>query len=303
MKAPLLVLGATGVVGRGIVEAAVEAARPVIAVARDAAELQHLRAGHPGADLTVLAGSIKGDDDGAQLAHALRELRRPLAGVVVAVSGNTGRGRLLDHPVALLQRQLDEDLLPHLAAARHLLPLLSEADRGGSYVLIGGPGSRLPWAGYGHRSVAAAAQRMLACVLHDEARALSVRVQLLSIDSPICLEPRRAHACPQWPTALAIGRRALALIDGSGRDSPADAVVRYAMPGTADNHVDSGRAASSLTCTRGHTGRVDKESARTHDPDSQPSLLTARCLQDARTLLRALTSSDKTTRHLPHDTP
>ena len=68
---------------------------------------------------------------------------------------------MLDHPAAFLRQTLDDDLLPHLAAARHLLPLLAQAGRTGTYVLIGGPGADRPWAGYGHRSIATAALRML----------------------------------------------------------------------------------------------------------------------------------------------
>ena len=295
MKPAVLILGATGVVGRGIVQAAVEAVRPVIAVARDRAHLEQLRALHPGADLTVVTGSVAGDADGAQLAQALRALDRPLAGVVVAVSGGSGRGRLLDQPIEALQRRLDEDLLPHLAAARHLLPLLAAANRGGSYVLIGGPGSELPWAGYGARSVAAAAQRMLACVLHDEARALGVRVQLLTVDAPVCSDHNRARACPQWPSAVDLGRRALELVDCSGSGEPTRAVVRYAASGNSrsgvDADVDCGRANSS----HGYPTRKTLAAIPPHpavptaqEADSAPSLLTARCLQDARTLLETL---------------
>lgn len=273
MKPAVLVLGAAGVVGRGIVQAAVEAARPVIAVARDPAQLEQLRALHPGADLTAVTGSVASDADGARLAQALRALGRPLGGVVVAVSGGTGRGRLLDHPIALLQRQLDADLLPHLAAARHLLPLLAAADRGGSYVLIGGPGNELPWAGYGHRSVAAAAQRMLACVLHDEARALGVRVQLLAVDAPVCSDRSRASACPQWAAAVDIGRRALELVDCSG-NQPTRAVVQYIAP------VPAGPATTAVA--------VPDHAPAPPDPDIATTLLPARCLQDARKLLRSL---------------
>ena len=227
----------------------------------------------------MVAGSVAGDADGAQLAEALRALDRPLAGVVVAVSAGTGRGRLLDHPVEVLQRQLDEDLLPHLAAARHLLPLLSAANRGGSYVLIGGPGGELPWAGYGHRSVAAAAQRMLACVLHDEARALGVRVQLLAVDAPVCSDDNRAQACPQWPSAVDIGRRALELVDcsDSGEPTPRGRAVRR-------------RAAPPIRIDVGRRRRA-RDAARS-DPDSGTTLLPARCLQDARKLLQTLVSTE-----------
>ena len=152
---PVLVLGATGVVGRGIVQAAVAQGRPVVAVARDADDLARLRASHPDAGIAVVAGSVADDAASAALALALRNLGRPLAGVVAAIAGAPVRGRLLDQPAASLCERVCSDVVPHLAAARALLPLLADAGRGGSYVLIGGPGSELPWSGYGQRSVAA----------------------------------------------------------------------------------------------------------------------------------------------------
>ena len=118
-KAPVVVLGATGGVGRGVVEAALATGRPVIAVARDKAGLQCLRGKHADADLSIVAGSVSSDAEGARLAKALRKLGRPIGGVIAAVSGGMTRGRLLDHPAAFLRQTLDEDLLPHLAAARH----------------------------------------------------------------------------------------------------------------------------------------------------------------------------------------
>jgi NAD(P)-dependent dehydrogenase (short-subunit alcohol dehydrogenase family) len=290
MKAALLVLGATGIVGRGIVEAAVEARRPVIAVARDRAGLEQLRLAHPGDDITVLVGSVANDDDGATLAAALREIARPIIGVVAAVAGPGGRGRLLDQPTDALRCKLDADLLPHLAAARALLPLLADAGRGGSYVLIGGPGSELPWAGYGHRSVAAAALRMLACVLHDEARAIGIRVQLLSVDAPVRIEAQRANACPQWPTATAIGRRALALVERAAVDEPAHAVVHYAARRRSDSDrltLTQPQASTSPLATTAEATSVTPQV-----PDSNGSLRAARCQQVVRTLLDSLSLSN-----------
>jgi NAD(P)-dependent dehydrogenase (short-subunit alcohol dehydrogenase family) len=226
MRGAVLILEATGIIGSGIVQAAIDDGWPVIAVAADADGLERLRSRHAKAELTALVGSVATDADASQLADRLRALGRPLAGVVVAIVAGSARGRLLDQPTSTLCQQLDRDLLPHLAAARQLLPLLAQADRGGSYVLIGGPGSEMPWAGYGHRSVAAAALRMLASVLHDEARTLGLRLQLLSVDVPVCIEQERIKACPHWPTASTIGRRALELMQ---RDAnlPAQAIVHY----------------------------------------------------------------------------
>ncbi|MBF6023196.1 SDR family NAD(P)-dependent oxidoreductase [Lysobacter niastensis] len=277
MKSPLVVLGATGSVGRGVVEAAVEAGWPVIAVARDADGLKQLQARHVGADLTVLAATVASDEDGARLAKALRKQGRPLGGVIASVCGGMARGRLLDHPAAYLQRRFDEDVLPHLAAARNLLPLLAEDNRGSGYLLIGGPGSEHPWAGYGHRSISAAALNMLARVLHDEARALPVRVQLLAIDSPLCTEDNRAHACPQWPSALAVGRQALSLIvKPRGK---ADPVVHF-DPAAVD--VETPPLQSS------HQEQANPPLAAGDD-----ALLPSRCLQDARTLLKNLMSPNR----------
>ncbi|RNF83617.1 SDR family NAD(P)-dependent oxidoreductase [Montanilutibacter psychrotolerans] len=291
MKSPLVILGATGVVGRGIVQAAVEAGRPVIAVARDAAELGRLQACHAGADITTLVGSVSTDADSAELAQALRGLRRPLAGVIVTIAGSGTRGRLLDQPVDALRQQFDEDLLPHLAAARHLLPLLAKAERGASYLLIGGPGSELPWAGYGHRSVASAAQHMLARVLHDEARTFAVRVQLLAVDMPVCSDDNRAHACPQWPSAVAIGRRALALLDQRDGNQTPRAVVRYGSPRSTAPTPPQRRADSPLTSSALEVGSLPAAEPVTPVAPitaSPGNVLPGSCLLDARDLLRSL---------------
>jgi NADP-dependent 3-hydroxy acid dehydrogenase YdfG len=320
MKAPLVVLGATGGVGRGVVQAAIDSGRPVIAVARQAGELKALKAGYPHADLTTIAGSVANDAAGAKLARALRKLGRPLAGVVAAVCGSAERGRLLDNPAEFLRRKLDEDLLPHLAAARHLLPLLAEHDRGGTYVLVGGPGSEHPWAGYGHRSIGAAALRMLARVLHDEARQLAVRVQLLAVDTPVCTEFNQRHSCPEWPSALSVGQRAMALIDHDISEEPPRPIVAYAargvspsvlpprirIPSPPASRADSGAPASQPPLTDTATDdlraapttsfdtvpKTAPVSACAQDPESASDEKTQRCLQDARALLKSLTSKN-----------
>ena len=308
MKAPLVVLGATGGVGRGVVQAAIDSGRPVVAVARRASELKALKAGYPHADLVTIAGSVANDAAGAKLARALRKLGRPLAGVVAAVCGNAERGRLLDNPAEFLRRKLDEDLLPHLAAARHLLPLLAEYDRGGTYVLIGGPGSEHPWAGYGHRSIGAAALRMLARVLHDEARQLAVRVQLLAVDTPVCTEFNQRHSCPEWPSALSVGQRALALVEHDVSGELPRPIVPYALrmpppelpprsgarvvPAPArDEPVRSQPASRSDPTVRSILPK-STPAADAHDPDCASDEKAQRCLQDARALLQSLTSKN-----------
>jgi short-subunit dehydrogenase len=276
MKSPIVVLGATGLIGRGIISAAVAAGIPVIAVARDLRKLKALRGQYATADIEIIARSIRDDVDGAELAVALRNLGRPLAGVVAAMCGTPGRGRLLDQPVASVRNELDDVLMPHLSAARHLLALLAEGDRGGHYILIGGPGSESPWAGYGPRSVAAAALSMLARVLHNEARSFDVRVQLLIVDTPANSEGESVHLCARWPSALEIGTRAIDLISGNGGQSSPRPVVpfRKFLPSGEASPLGPG---------------IDQQPL----PLPGPRTTERRSIDDARRLLHSLTPTKK----------
>ena len=138
-----------------------------------------------------------------------------------------GRGRLIDQPTDVLRETLEADLLPHLSAARHLIPLLAETKRGGSYVLIGGPGSEAAWLNYGCRSVAAAALRMLANVLHDEAQSLDVRVQMLLVETPLRGETCVASQCPR------MAERRRRRQTGAATDRSRASAAKPAAPGRA----------------------------------------------------------------------
>ena len=216
-----LVLGAGGNVGFGVVGALLEAGSPVLAVGREGPRMSAL-AEHfddePGLDL-LHAPCIHDDRDAARLAEQVRERGRPLRAVFASMGTPPQSGRLLDRPASFLLERLEADLIPHLAAARHLLPLLAEGQHAANYVLIGGPYAERGWSGYGHASVTGAAMRMLAQVLHEEAHALGVRVQLLSVDKPVCTPENAINACAEWPDALAVGRSAVSLLTRGDRAS------------------------------------------------------------------------------------
>ena len=265
----LVVLDATGCVGREAVAEALRAGHEVVAVAGEAEALDALRAAHPGAPIMPLVASLSTDAAADALGERLDALGRPIVGVVAAIRGTPMRGRLLDQPGDFLRRRIDEDLLPHLFAARQLLPRLSASGQGG-YVLVGGPGADFPWAGYGHHSIAEAALRMLGRVLHDEARALGVRVHLLGVNAPLRTIKNARHACEGWPSPRAVARRALAL--ASRAESASDAVVACGGPSTPSafwsDDIDAAEAA--------------------------PPIATDRALHDARALLRGIASSPRT---------
>jgi len=302
MKPAVLILGATGTIGRGAVQAAVEAGVPVVAVARDPEALAQLRDQHSRAQLQTIVGSVADDDGASALTAELQKLHRPFLGVIAALGTGRERGRLIDQSSSRLRDSFDEAVVPHLVAARHLLPWLAETGRNCGYVVIGGPGSRNPWAGYGHRSIAAAALQMLARVLHSEARQFSVRLQLLEVESPVRTDANEKHACQQWPCVSHIGRKALALLKHRNDARCTEAVVDYRSDACtggsestdanphADRHVESEPPHSS------HLQKDEPTDAKPQEVDSDASLLPARCLQDVRKLLEAFTPSQNPTK-------
>lgn len=224
IQKPVLVLGAIGEVGQAVVDALLASNHPVIAVAPERAQLEALtRPAGPGPELVRVPGNTHTETAGAALANAVRLLRRPPGAVVAMVGGSFTPGRLLDQPVERLREKLDEDLFPHLVAARHLLPLLAETGGPGPYLVIGGPAAESPWAGYGHLSVSSAALRMLARALREETRDGPVRVQQLAVCAPLCTTVNREDACPDWPLPEELGRRVVDVIAQAGHEP----VVRF----------------------------------------------------------------------------
>jgi NAD(P)-dependent dehydrogenase (short-subunit alcohol dehydrogenase family) len=282
MKLPVLILESTTPIGRATVQAAIDSGRPVIAASANATELRELGDAYADADLTPLLGDFATEMAAEALATAIADLDRPLGGVIVAGTCEPPRGRVIDEPAKALRHALERDLIPHLSAARALIPLLAEARRNGTYLVLSGPGADHPWAGYGHRSVAAAALQMLVRVLHDEARPHGVRVQMLTADKPARTDANEEHACAHWPTAMAIATQAMALVDQLPAQRAPEPIVRFSLP-----------TPSSLPDRRAiHARRPLSGAARstTHVHDPTPAVAPAG--DDAGALLRSLLSSE-----------
>lgn len=251
----VLVLGATGGIGRGVVEALLAAGQPVIATGRDPDALAALgeRFAERQALLAQLVASLDDEAGGAALAQAVRRLRRPLRAVVASLGGPLASGRLLATPAAQALGKLEADLLPHWIAARHLLPLLAERSQPSRYVVVGGPCADHVWAGYGQCSIGAAALRMFVRALREETADGPVRVQQLSAATPVATWRNTGCACADWPSARDFGERALALIAHGDSN---EVIVRFGMRAGAAAIADNGLAA---VCTQTADGRK-------HDP-------------------------------------
>ncbi len=216
MHPELVVIGATGGVGRGIVAEALAGGYRVVAVARDAAKLDALAETHHRIPaLTVLPASIADDASAEALAQTLRRRGSRLDGVVVAIHEPLARARLVERPASFLAEMLASQAVAHLAAARHLVPLLAEAQRGALYLTVNGGAADYPWAGYGHVSIAATAVKMLGRVLREEYAESGVRIQQLQLDRHVATERHPGCECPGWLTPADVGRRVVELVRSS----------------------------------------------------------------------------------------
>ena len=140
--------------------------------------------------------------------------KRAITQITDQVKKTAPRGKILDRNGEELLGAMQADLMPHVHAVRHLLPLLQDNVHARRYVMIGSPASAKPLAGYGETSITTAALRMYAQVVHQEAQALGVRAQMLEVCSPVCTPANAANACIEWPSSLLVGRRVVSLLDG-----------------------------------------------------------------------------------------
>jgi NAD(P)-dependent dehydrogenase (short-subunit alcohol dehydrogenase family) len=220
MKRALVVIGAAGGVGSGVVAAAVGAGYHVIAVSRSEESLDALARSQPEGAVTALHGSVESEEHAAALVRELRNLRRRIGGVVASIRSPLASGRLLERPAQVLSDTFDQNVVPHFIAAKHLLPLLAEHHRDALYLVLGCATSDFAWAGYGHVSIGSAARKMLVHVLREESKDLPVRIQLLQIEGQVSTHKNATMACQGWMAADVVGQRVIELLEHSdGRES------------------------------------------------------------------------------------
>jgi NAD(P)-dependent dehydrogenase (short-subunit alcohol dehydrogenase family) len=206
-----VVVGASGDVGRGIVEVLIRRGHQVVAVARRKERLCALAddLANPAA-LTVLPGSLESEDTGAHLAAALRQISPVVDGVVIAVNAERRWAPLLSQTADELMAVLRTDLVSHFVAARALLPQLSE---GGTFLSIGGGSADfIPDQGIS-ASVAQAGLRMLCRGLAHELSGRSFGLRELIIASVVNGATTRKVARREWVTDLEIGEQVARMLE------------------------------------------------------------------------------------------
>jgi NAD(P)-dependent dehydrogenase (short-subunit alcohol dehydrogenase family) len=208
----LLVVGASGDVGRGIVAAAREAGWRVVAAARDEAKLARLAAAHAGGEIRTVRGDLGSEASAAALWTEAVACFGGLEAVVVTVNAPNSLAPLLDRSADELRGLLDQNVITHFVAAKSFIPMLPED---GVFIGIGGGTADFIIPNMGHVSMAQAALRMMYRAIGRERRGRGPAVRELMIVSMVNGESNRANADPAWITDVEVGRHVCAILADS----------------------------------------------------------------------------------------
>jgi len=211
MKKKVVVIGATGDVGRGIVEALLRRGHHVAAAARNRERLTALLEDLLGPDtLHAVPGSLDSDERAAALAGDVRKIFSSLDAVVVSVNSPRRPAPLLTHSSDSLTALIRGDMVVHYTAARAFIPALNP---NGVLIGIGGGSADFILREGVPQSMGQAGLRMLYRGLAQELLDASVQVRQLIIASIVNGRSTRDGADPQWVTDAEIGEQVAAILE------------------------------------------------------------------------------------------
>ena len=203
----VLVIGASGDVGQGIVRAARRNAWHVVAAARSTEKLGAVL-GAPGPGLSFCAGDLASEEGAAALWDAAVDAAGRIDAVVVSVNAPVRAAPLDQWAAGDLLTLFSANLLTHFNAARVMVPRLPQ---NGMFIGIGGGTADTLLPGMAPLSVVQAGLRML---YRGAARELSgpAQVRELIIDSMVNGPSKRATARPGWLTDDDVGAHVCAIL-------------------------------------------------------------------------------------------
>lgn len=209
----IVVLGAAGGVGEGVVAEFLQAGAHVLGISRTDAKLDQLadRLGRP-SGLALIAGGVGSEAEASALAQSVKRSTPRIDGVVVSIGSWWQGPPLIKTSLADWNSVLTERLTTHFLAAKHFIPLIADTAPGGFYLSIGGATAEVPIPNSGPVSVASAAQVMLTKVLRAESRDAPVRIQELMIWTTIATQVHGNKVDPSWITPNDVGRHIIALM-------------------------------------------------------------------------------------------
>lgn len=206
MTKKLLVIGAAGDVGQGIVAKAAERGWQVVAAGRTQAKLDAIAAQHVG--VAVQAGDVSSPEAAASLLEAAKSALGGLDAVVVAVNAPASFRPLFENDEASLIALFRSNIVSHFNAARAALDVLP-----GDGVLLGLGGGMADWVPPNgtHQSIVQAGLRNFYRGLAKEYRDRNIRQ--MQIVSMVNGASKRDRAEQSWLTDLECGEHACAIVE------------------------------------------------------------------------------------------
>lgn len=208
MGGTLLIVGATGDVGQGIVRSARSEGWTVVAAGRSADKLDRLFGTSAGAGLHCCTGDVGSEEGALAMWQAATRLAGPVDAVVVSVNAPNRIAPLSQWNGEEVGAVLNANLLTHFHAAKVMLPLLPPT---GILIGIGGGTADFVIPGMAPVSIAQAGLRMLYRGLARE-RKEGAQVRELMIISMVNGESKRDKAQPEWVTDEEVGRHVCAIL-------------------------------------------------------------------------------------------
>lgn len=209
----LLIVGAAGDVGQGIVAATLASGRRAVAAGRNRQKLERIAARHPGGMLAHVVGDISTEAGAAALWEEAVGKFGGVDAAIVSVSAAAEAKPLVFWSATELSAFFANDLLAHFIAAKTFLPRLPES---GLLIGIGGGTADFIMPKRAQFSMSQAAQRMMYRGLARERRS-GAEVRELMIVSMVSGESTRDRAKPDWVTDVDVGRHVCAILDGPTR--------------------------------------------------------------------------------------
>ena len=212
MSQRLLVIGATGDVGQGVVSAALAGGRKVVAAGRSEEKLSRLSARQAGANLAVVAGDVATEAGAQTLWDKAAAVYGGVDAVVVAVNAPNRLSPLADWTAEDLSAVIASNLLTHFIAAKTFLPRLPAQ---GVLLGVGGGTADFVIPKLAYLSMTQAAQRMMYRGFARE-RKDGAEIRELMVVSMVNGESKRDRAEPDWLTDVEVGRHVCAILDAPG---------------------------------------------------------------------------------------
>jgi NAD(P)-dependent dehydrogenase (short-subunit alcohol dehydrogenase family) len=201
----VLVVGASGDVGQGVIAAAAAKGWAVVAAARSGDKLAPLQAEF---GASVVQGDLISEEAASALWSAAEAVHGGIDAAVVSVNAPNTSRQMLEWIPDELASLVAHNVLTHFIAAKTFLPLTAAS---GYYVGIGGGAADFVIPELGHLSLCQAALRMMYRAIGCE-REAGPALRQLTIASMVAGPRKRAVADPNWLTNLEVGRHVCAIL-------------------------------------------------------------------------------------------